>query len=141
MKTHLTPPERIVSLTICATWPLYLLGALYIVGPVLAWGLAALAALALYLGPALKPGLQPAGGVPPVVWGWIAGMGVMLIALWIGHLDWALGAATTIKSSVGWAKGWAMMALFPLAGAVLRIRRAPIIRAQCVLGLWTLILL
>ena len=64
----------------------------------------------------------------------------MLIALWIGHFDWGLGLKQTIKSSIGWAKGWALLALFPLAGAVLPIRREVLVRAQCVVGLWTLII-
>ncbi|MEM9811976.1 MAG: O-antigen ligase domain-containing protein [Pseudomonadota bacterium] len=133
--------EAMVSWTIRATWPFYAIGALYVVGPVFAWLLAGLAFISLYLGPAMRPDLRPMGPIPPVVWGWVGGMLVMLVALWIGHLDWSLAAATTIKSSIGWAKGWALMALFPLAGAVLPIRRAPIVRAQCVVGLWTLCLL
>ncbi len=135
------PAEAMVAWTIRATWPFYALGALYIVGPVMAWVLAALACLSLYIGRAMRPDLRAAGPVPPVVWGWILGMIVMLIALWVGHLDWGLGAGKTIKSSIGWAKGWALMALFPLAGAVLPIRRAPLVRAQCVVGLWTVCLL
>ena len=40
------------------TWPLYFLGALYVAGPVLGWTLAMLAALSLYLGPAIRPDLR-----------------------------------------------------------------------------------
>jgi hypothetical protein len=100
----------------------------------------ALAVVVLYLGPAVRPDLRATGPVPAVVWGWLGGMTVMLIALWLGHLDWGLGTGQTIKSSIGWAKGWALLALFPLAGAVLPIRREVLIRAQCVVGLWTLVL-
>lgn len=135
------PAEGMAAWTIRATWLFYAVGALYIVGPVIAWFLAGLAALSLYLGPAMRADLRAAGPVPPVVWAWIAGMLLMLIALWAGHLDWRLGAGLTIKSTIGWAKGWAMMALLPFAGAVLPIGRAPIIRAQCIVGLWTLCLL
>ncbi len=135
------PAEAMAAWTIRATWPFYFVGALYVVGPVIAWLLAGLALLALYLGPAMRPDLRSAGPIPPVVWGWIAGMAVMLVALWVGHLDWGLGTGKTIKSTIGWAKGWALMALFPLAGAVLPIRRGPIVRAQCVVALWTLCLL
>ena len=132
------PAEGMVWKTIVWTWPLYGIGALYVVGPVLAWLLAMLAVLALYLGPAIRSDLRPTGPVPPVVWGWILGMAVMLVALWAGHLDWGLGLKKTIKSSIGWAKGWALLALFPLAGAVLPIRREILIRAQCKLGFYTL---
>jgi len=67
-------------------------------------------------------------------------MFVMLVALWMGHLDWGLGLKQTIKSSIGWAKGWALLALFLLAGAVLPVRREVLVRGQCVIGAWTLIL-
>ena len=138
--TDLNPIERFVYKTLTMTWPLYAVGSLYVVGPVLAWLLAGLAVLVMYLGPAVRADMRATGSIPPVVWAWIAGMGVMVIALWIGHLDWGLGLKQTIKSSIGWAKGWALLALFPLAGAVLPIRRDVLVRAQCVVGLWTLIL-
>ncbi|WP_316015093.1 O-antigen ligase domain-containing protein [Roseobacter sp. HKCCA0434] len=137
----MTLPERICYRSLTWTWGFYAIGALYVVGPVLAWMLAGLAVLSLYLGPALRRDLRPTGPVPWVVWLWIAGMAVMLVALWAGHLNWDLGMGRTIKSSIGWAKGWALMALFPLAGAVLQIRREVLVRAQCRLGLVTLCLL
>ena len=132
--------EALVYRTQALTWPLYFVGALYIAGPVLAWSLAGLAALVLYLGPAVRANLRATGPIPPVVLGWFAGMSILLVDLWIGHLGWDLGLSQTIKSSVGWAKGWALLALFPLAGAVLPIRREILIRGQCVIGLWTLLL-
>ncbi len=138
--TSMNPAERLIYKTLVLTWPFYAVGALYVVGPVLAWILGGLAVLSLFLGPAMRPDLRATGTIPPVIWAWIIGMFVMLVALWVGHLDWALGLKQTIKSSIGWAKGWALMALFPLAGAVLPIRREVLIRAQCVIGLGTLIL-
>ncbi|MCA0044221.1 O-antigen ligase domain-containing protein [Celeribacter litoreus] len=135
--TPQTLPERIVWSTLVWTWPLYAVGALYVVGPVLAWSLAGLACLSLYLGPAIREDLRATGAPPPVVIVWGVAMIVMLVALWMGHLNWQMGLKQTIKSSIGWAKGWALMALFPLAGAVLPLRREILIRAQCKLGLWT----
>jgi hypothetical protein len=137
--TDLNPVERLIYKTLTLTWAFYVIGALYVVGPILAWVLGALAILSLYLGPAIRPDLRATGTIPPVVWAWIGGMLVMLIALWVGHLDWGMGLKQTIKSSIGWAKGWALLALFPLAGAVLPIRRDVLIRGQCVIGLCTLL--
>ena len=134
------PAEAMLWHALVLTWPFYAFGALYVVGPVLAWIAGGLAMLALYLGPAMRPDLRTTGPIPPVIWGWIVGMAVMLVALWIGHIDWNLGTGKTIKSSIGWAKGWALLALFPLVGAVLPIRREIIVRAVCVVGLWTLAL-
>ncbi len=132
------PAEAMIYRALTWTWPLYFLGALYVVGPVLGWLLGGLAVLSLYLGPAIRKDLQATGRVPPVVYAWFAGMFVMLVALWIGHLEWDLGMKQIIKSSIGWAKGWALLALFPLAGAILPIRRNVLVRGQCVIGLWTL---
>ncbi|MDW4498527.1 O-antigen ligase domain-containing protein [Sulfitobacter sp. D35] len=135
------PAERMVLTTLRWTWPFYFVGAIYVVGPVLGWLLAGLAALSLYFAPVIRADLRPRGPVPDLVWVWFLGMFVMLVALWIGHLDWGYDAKQIIKSSIGWAKGWALMALFPLAGAVLPIRREVLVRGQCIIGLWTLILL
>ncbi|TMV84177.1 O-antigen ligase domain-containing protein, partial [Thioclava sp. BHET1] len=99
---------------------------------------AGLAALSLYLGPAIRSDLRATGPVPLIVWIWALGMAAMLVVLWIGHMDWSLGTVQTIKSSIGWAKGWALLALFPFAGAILPIRREILIRGQCIVGLWTL---
>ncbi|WP_223423699.1 O-antigen ligase domain-containing protein [Tateyamaria pelophila] len=134
------PIERIVLRTLTLTWPFYAIGALYVVGPVLAWTLGALALVILYLGPAVRQDMRARGSIPLIVWVWITGMAMMLVVLWIGHMDWGLGLKQTIKSSIGWAKGWALLALFPLIGAVLPIRRAILVRGQCIIGLWTLIL-
>jgi len=138
--TPRTPAERMIYKALVLTWPFYAVGALYLVGPVLAWLLGMLAVVALYLSPAMRSDLRVTGSVPPLVWAWFAGMFVMLLALWIGHLDWGLGLKQTLKSSIGWAKGWALLALFPLADAVLPIRREVLIRGQCVIGAGTLAL-
>ncbi len=127
--------ERLISNTIEWTWILWLIGGLYIAGPALGWVLAVMAALALYLD---KVRLS---AIPATVWIWLTGMLAMLIILWIGHANFELGLGKTIKSSVGWAKGWALIALFPLAGSLLKIRAEAIYRAVCRLGLWTLLVL
>ena len=107
----------------------------YIAGPVLGWVLAAMVATSLYLG------RSDITIIPRLVLVWLGSMAVMLIILWIGHFNFDLGPAKTLKSSIGWAKGWALIALFPLAGAMLAVRPEVIYRAVCRLGLVTLILL
>lgn len=131
------PAEMIVWKALIWTWPFYFVGALYVVGPVLGWTLAGLAMLSLYLGPAIRADLRATGSLPALAWAWIFGMVALLVVLWIGHMNWDLGLGATIKSSIGWAKGWALIALFVTAGSVLPIRREIVIRGQCVVGLWT----
>ena len=85
-----SPTNRVetwVSWTLKLTWAIYFIGGLYLVGPILAWGLGGLAVLALYLGPAMPAGLRATGPIPPVIWAWLAGMTAMLVTLWIGHID------------------------------------------------------
>lgn len=79
--------------------------------------------------------------VPIGIWLWILGMAAMEVALVVAHVDFALGLPATIKSSIGWAKGWALMALFPLLGATLQIRARLVYRASCILALQTLLLI
>ncbi|MEP1422807.1 MAG: O-antigen ligase domain-containing protein [Erythrobacter sp.] len=135
-----TPAERLVALSIEWTWPLWLVGGLYIAGPVLGWTLAGMVALAVYLDGLPGNGGKPAN-TPFAIQAWLLGMAAMLVILWIGHANFDLGMGKTVKSSIGWAKGWALIALFPLAGAVLKIRPEVIYRAVCKLGLHTLIVL
>jgi hypothetical protein len=132
--------ERLISLVIQSTWLLWLAGGLYFAGPMMGWTLGTMAAWRLYRG---GPGPGPGTGIGPgpVVYLWLGGMMVMLAALLIGHAANSLDAGQTLKSAAGWAKGWALLALFPLAGAVLAIRPVVITRAIARLGVQTLILL
>ncbi len=135
-----TLPERLIALAILSSWGLWLVGGLYIVGPALGWTLAFLVVRARYCGDALPPG-ERAHALPWPIWIWLGGMTVMLLVLWIGHHNFSLGTGATIKSTVGWAKGWALIALYPMAGAALNIRAEVIYRAICRLGKQTLWLL
>ncbi|GAB5348335.1 O-antigen ligase domain-containing protein [Alteriqipengyuania sp. 357] len=129
------PAERLISVSIKATWILWLFGGLYVAGPVIGWLLAMLVFGELYLG------RKNIAVIPLSVWLWLAGMAAMLPILWIGHFNFELSTGQTIKSTIGWAKGWALIALFPLAGAVLDVRMEVIARAACRLGMWTLVML
>ncbi len=69
------------------------------------------------------------------------GMFGMLLALWMGHALERLGTAQTIKSTIGWVKGWALLAVFPLVGACLAIRPALVLRAMSWFAVHTLVLI
>ena len=77
------PAEAIVYRCLCWTWGFYAVGGLYVLGPVLGWGLGFLALVALYIGPAMRSDLR-ASKVPGVVWFWCVGMLAMLPILWVG---------------------------------------------------------
>eukprot|EP01037_Dinobryon_pediforme_P010554 gene10555-10623_t len=137
----MSAPERHVFWTITSTYWLWLIGGLYFAGPVLGWFLAWQVARAYYIWPVLPVEQRPPGPLPLAIWAWIGGMLVMLLALLIGHANFGLDAGQTIKSAFGWAKGWALIALFPMAGYALPIRIEVLARAVCRLARQTLILL
>lgn len=128
-------PERVLWYALTGTYLFYALGALYIVAPVIGWILMGYLVWRVARPVADQPALQ----IPLPVWAWILGMVVMLVALIVGHFDYGLGMGATIKSTIGWAKGWALLAVFPLIGC-LPVRPELLYRAACVVGLHTLLL-
>jgi len=123
--------NQLIARSFSAIYPMYGVGALYLVYPVLGWYLLA------HLGVKRLRG----DSVPlhPLITCWFVGMLAMLIVLIIGHIDWQLGSVATLKSTIGWAKGWALIAVFLAAGALLT-DRSQLVRAVCTVGKWTVIL-
>ena len=135
-----TIEDRLIFWALAGTWILYGAGALYIAGPVLGVMLAAIYAVRAYTAPSLPADARPQE-MPITIMLWIAAMIVMLIALLIGHAVQDLGLAKTIKSTIDWAKGWALLAIFPLAGACLLIQTETLVRANRWFVLQTLVLI
>lgn len=135
-KTHhqSTIEEKLILGALLFTYPIYAIGGLYITGSALGWTVLALVALRAFV-----EGENPFIDIPLLVWIWVLGMSVMLLSLWIAHGQWSLGSTQTIKSSVGWAKGWALLGLFPLLGAVVKLKPEALIRAVCVVAKHTAI--
>ena len=115
--------ERLSARVLAWTLPLYAAGALYISGPLLAWALFGL--LILH---------WQRVTLHPLIWLWLVSMALMEVALVVAHINMELPFTSMIKSSVGWAKGWALMALFIAGGALLRSPHA-LYRSACQLGL------
>ncbi|MBB6523065.1 O-antigen ligase family protein [Pseudoteredinibacter isoporae] len=118
--------ERVIVLALLATWPAYLGGLLYVLGSMIAWLL-----LGLVLLRSLIEGNVVFYRTSPLSLLWIFAMAIMLLCLWYAHIDWELGAGKTIKSSFGWAKGWALFALFIFLGSILPLNLSRISRACC----------
>ncbi|MGI0480105.1 O-antigen ligase family protein [Geminocystis sp. CENA526] len=131
-------PEKLVWYGMIWTYGFYLIGATYIVGSVLGVILGFCLALQWWLQTEETPP-EDRISIPLITWVWIIGMLVMQVALVVGHLDYNLGTGMLIKSSIGWAKGWAGLALYPLAGC-LKIRPQIIYRAVCVICFHTLLI-
>lgn len=131
--------ERMIWYAITGTYVFYLFGALYVVAPVLAWILFMRLVVKYWRQTPDTPAAERID-IPVAIWVWIVGMLVMLIALVAGHLDYELGTGKLIKSSIGWAKGWALLAIFPLLGC-LPIRPQLIYRAGTIVCFHTLLLM
>ena len=127
--------ERWVYAAIAFTFIYYFLGALYLLAPILGWSLLLLHVSRYFFSP------QPIANnyTSWLSWLWFSAIILLLLTLVLGHVNFGLGLSKTIKSTVGWAKGWALLALFIFAGTHLRIRSEVVIRAACVVGLCALI--
>ncbi len=132
--------ERLVFWALAGAWGFYVLGSLYLVGPGLAVSLMAILGWRAFAAP-WRPLAERPLPLPAGVAIWIVGMLVMLVALLVVHLTERLGFGQTLKSSIGWLKGWALLAFFPCAGACLRIRPQIVIRAANWFAVQTLALM
>ena len=115
--------EMIVWWTIICTIPLWLIGGIYIVGSILGW---ALCALKIFKTRIIAK--QNTFKTNILVLSWLIGASILLMSLLIGHYNFELGLLTTLKSSIGWAKGWALFPLYIVSG-FLPIRKEIIIRS------------
>ncbi len=131
--------EKVIWTTIVGTYGFYFIGALYVVVPVMAWVLCAYGIWRIAFD---EETVHPdkAIVIPWSVMLWLLGMMLMLFSLVVGHINNGLGIGSTIKSIIGWAKGWALLAVFPFIGC-LAVRPEIIYRAACMVGLQTLLLL
>lgn len=133
---HLTLEETVLFYGLSLTWVWYLFGALYVVAPAIGWSL-----LALWLWRCFEPESEfPNTRPTTIVVLWSLGMVVMLLALLIGHVNWNLGLFPTIKSSIGWMKGWALFSIFILVGACMQVRISVLTSAATRVALHTLFL-
>jgi hypothetical protein len=126
--------ERLVWFGLTLTYPFFAFGGLYVMGSVIGWMIFIVVLLRWYVN-----GKDKNAVIPAIVWLWILGGFFMLVALLIGHSNWDLGLAKTIKSSIGWAKGWALMPLFLFIGAFVDIKPQLVVRAVCVVSFHSLI--
>jgi hypothetical protein len=126
--------EKMIWFGLTFTYPFFFLGGLYIVGSIIGWLIFIVVLLRWYVN-----GKDKNAAIPAIVWLWIIGGFLMLLALLIAHSNWDLGWAKTIKSSIGWAKGWALMPLFLFIGAFVDIRPQLIVRAVCIVSFHSLI--
>jgi hypothetical protein len=129
--------ERLIWRAITGTWVVYLFGGLYLLAPLIGWYLIGVILWRAYSQNETTPPRQRIRIFAGPLY-WTIGMFVLLFALILGHIDFHLPISQLIKSSLGWAKGWALMAIFITIGASLDIRPRVLARAGNRLALQTL---
>lgn len=122
--------ERLIVWSIASTFLFYAIGALYLVAPVVGWFL-----LMLVLGRLAVSSSSHRQNSYWLIILWISCTMFLELALVIGHIDFNLGLGKIIKSTIGWAKGWALLCVFIVIGFSLNIRYQLVCRAACVVGL------
>jgi len=122
--------ERVVVWSIASTFLFYAVGALYLVAPVVGWFL-----VMVVLGRLAVSRIWHDQNSNWLIILWMSCTLLLEFALVIGHADFNLGLGKIIKSTVGWAKGWALLCVFIVIGFSLNIRYQLICRAACVVGL------
>jgi hypothetical protein len=132
-------PEQVIWYSLVGTYGFYLIGGVYILGPAIAWILLVYLCKKLWEQDDTTP-ISEKIHIPGIIWLWVAGMLVQEVALIMGHLDFNYSTDELIKSSIGWAKGWALLSIFPLISC-LPIRPQLLYRGACVVCFQTLLFL
>jgi len=131
---HTTAEEKLIWYSLVLSYPVYFLGASYVLGSILGWVVLGIFLLRVLLGK-----LPATHSISTLLYLWVAGMLMMELALFMGHLEFNLGLGQLVKSSIGWAKGWALLALFISLGALMPIKKGLIARGACIVGFHSLL--
>ncbi len=130
----LTKDEQIITACITYTFVFYLLGALYLIAPILGW---LMLTMIVCRWSVAKPFENQ--NSQWLIKLWVLCAIVLELALIMGHIDFSLGFGKIVKSTIGWAKGWALLSVFIVLGFSLQIRYRVICRAACIVGLIAII--
>ena len=130
-------PENLIWYYLVGTYAAYYLGLQLLLTQLLGWF------LAFYL---IKKWWDQTDKTPESerivisssAWIWIVAMITIEVTIIISHINFDLGLAQIVRTSIGWSRQWALIALFPLAGH-LNIRPQIIYRAVCILAAQSLV--
>ena len=133
-------PETLIWYYIIGTYGFFILGAQFIVAPLLAYFLMGYLVLQWWRQTPETPAPKRIK-ISSTTWVWVVCMLMIEVALIMGHLDYNLGLFQIIKSSVNeWLRKWALFPVFLLISH-LKIRPQLIYRAICILCLQCLIII
>jgi len=126
--------ERAIAYCITFTFAFYLVGALYLIAPIIGWSLLIMSCVRWSTSRSSVK--QNSAWLIKL---WIVGVIILEMTLILGHLDFSLGFGKIVKSTIGWIKGWALLSVFIVLGYSLSLRYQVICRAACIVGLCALL--
>ena len=129
-------PEQIVWYLAIGTYPLYLIGSLYIIVPLVGTVLCVAALWQWRLQNKDTPVLERVF-ISPSAWVWLIAGLVIEFAMIVAHFNFDLGLKLMVYSTVNnWYRRWAIVPMFILAGHFY-IRPQLMYRAGCIIALET----
>jgi hypothetical protein len=130
-------PETLVWYYIICTYPIYFLGAQFVLAPLLASCLVVYLLIKWWNQTENTPKAEKIT-ISITAWVWVGAVIVIEVALIVNHIILEFETRRIITSSLLWYRTWGLFALFPLAGH-LNIRPKLIYRAVCILCLQSLV--
>ena len=129
-------PEKIVWYLGIGTYPLYLIGSLYLIVPLVGAGLAIYALWQWRQQTAETPTLERAF-ISPAAWVWLVTGLLIEFAMMVAHFNFDLGLKLIVFSTINnWYRRWAIIPLFIVAGHLL-IRAKLMYRIGCIVAVET----
>jgi hypothetical protein len=131
--------ERLIFWPLVLLWPLWATGLLLVTFSFVGWTVAGIA-VARRLGWFPVTHNHVERPLPVIASAWLVGMAIMLVALIVAHIDYGYDSIKTIKSTIGWVKGWGLIGATVFAGSMAHVRPQLLFRAFNILGLQTALL-
>ncbi|WP_026135051.1 O-antigen ligase family protein [Scytonema hofmannii] len=131
-------PEALIWYYILFTYLIYLLGAQFLIAPILASFLA-FCTFKKWCQQNENTPLEERVEISTIVWIWLIAVFIIEVALIVGQSNFDLGMGQILKSSLNWYRTWMLLVLFLIAGH-LNIRPQLVYRSICILGFQTLII-
>lgn len=136
-KNELKPlnlPETIIFYLAISTYPLYLIGATYIVVPLIGAGLAIYALWQWRIQTTETPLLERVF-ISPTAWVWLIAGLITELAMIVGHFNFDLGFKLMVFTTINnWYRRWAIIPLFILVGHLF-IRPKLMYRIGCIIAI------
>jgi hypothetical protein len=132
--------ERAIWYTIVLSYPLYFLGLVFPVNTTLPWLMLINVGLRFWQQTPWTPRHERIQ-IPPLVWVWTIAALTVLLAMYVGLMDFGYDTREIIRSTLNWMREWALFPICLTIGSCLNIRPQLIYRAVCNLCAQSIVML